>query len=246
MTIVERCHSTEPFDENGSTRSIDVSIVDMSSDKWDTKGEEVFEGIVHGFEILHKKLTLVEGFRVTLSELEYDFTGTNSWADLNSALEEQGFDEPKHYHVVYDGSAFWPNIGSFHQTRTSDGTMWHDGDAMGISGLSLATTRPLTVNAYVRGLHQLMHNYINGEIAKKYAESDKHYDAVHELGTSTQDARTVMADRFLLPSILSDPMSKGRCDARSCRFFCAPDDETLAFSNCTFDAVKDSIRENEA
>jgi len=243
VTIVRERHTSEPFDENGSTRSMDVDIVDMSSDKWD-KGTEVFEGIVHGFELLQNELTQVEGFRVTLYDPDYNFTGENSWSDLSGALEDQGFGESKHYHVVYDGRVLPSKIGSYHNTHTEDETMWHDEDVEGISGLSLSTTRPLTVNSYVRGLHQLMHNYINPDIAIKYADSDDDYDAVHELGTSTPDARTVMADRFAFRRFLSDPLSKGECDDPECRFWCAPDEDTLAFSQCTLTAIEESILRN--
>jgi hypothetical protein len=245
VTIVEDRHTREPFDENGSTRSMDVDIVDMSSDKWD-KGKEVFEGIVHGFELLREELTQVEGFRVTLYDVDYKFTGENSWGDLSDALEQQGFDEAKHYHVVYDGRILPSKIGSYHNTHTEDETMWHDEDVEGISGLSLKTTYPLTVSSYVRGLHQLMHNYINPDIATKYADSDDDYDAVHELGTSTSEARTVMADRFLLPGLLSDPMSRGECDDPDCRYWCAPDDGTLTFSKCSLNTVEESILRNRS
>jgi hypothetical protein len=245
---VNEQYTVQSFAENGSTRSMDVAIVDMSSNTWDAKGTEVFNGIVQGFQLLHDELSLVEGFRVTLHDVDYVFSGDNSWDALNDALNSQGFTEPKHYHVVYDGRLLPSKVGSYHRTRTDDGTMWHDGDADGISGLSLSTTRPLTVSSYIRGLHQLTHNYINEDIAIKYADSNDGYDAVHELGTSTADARTVMADRFgpLTRLFVSNPLIKGDCDDPDCRFFCAPDEETLAFSECTINAVEESIRANES
>lgn len=239
---MEDRYTVEPFDENGLTRSMDVDIVDLSSPKWD-KGNEIFDGIVQGFKLLQDKVSLIEAFRVTLYDVDYKFTGKNSWGDLSNVLDNQGFDKSKHYHVIYDGRLLPSKVGSYHNTLTEDEAMWHDEDVEGISGLSLSTTRPLTINSYVRGLHQLMHNYINPDIAIKYADSNTDYDAVHELGTSTSDARTVMTDRFF-PGILSDPMSKGQCDDPDCRYWCAPDKDTLVFSECTLDVIKKSILKN--
>lgn len=233
-------YTVEPYDGNGSTRSMDIDIVDLSSDRWDGKGTAVFDGIVEGFQLLHDELRPVDGFRVRRFDVDGEFTGDNSWTDLDRALEQHGFDEPKHYHVIYDGRLLPSKIGSYHSTKTADDTMWHERDRRGISGLSLSTTRFTLSNAYTRGLHQSLHNYINDEIALDYADSDNGYDAVHELGTSTADVRTVMADTYphrTLNGVCSDP---------DCLFFCRPSEGNLTFSECTITAIEESIRANQS
>lgn len=230
-------YSEGSYEDGGSVNSMDVEVVDMSSSFWD-KGEEVFDGIVDGLQLLTDELWAITGFRVRLYDIDYEFTGDNSWSDLETALETNGFDDDTHYHVVYNGSLPPSKVGSYHSTLTGDDTMWHDWSATAISGLSLNNTAPLTVNAYVRGLHQLMHNYINDDIATEYADTDDGYDAVHELGASTDDARTVMADTYPTRAYA------GECDDTDCVLWCGPGEDALAFSDCTLDAVSDSILEN--
>ena len=227
------------FEDGGSTRTMDVDVVDMSGERWTNKGAEVFNGIVDGFQLLHSEVSLIEGSRVTLHDLDHEFTGDNSWDDLDSALGSQGFDDPKHYHMVYDGQ--WPpsKIGSHHSTATDDGTIWNDENVKGISGLSLQNTWPLPVSAYTRGFHQLMHNYINETIATEYADSDDGYTAVHQLGTSQANIRTIMAD------IYPHHVTSGDYSGSFWWRWRAPTEGTFAFSECTLTAIKDSIHTQE-
>lgn len=231
------------FKENGSTYSVDLDVVDMSSDSWtakstdESKAQEVFNGIKDGFTVLKQNVPLIEGFRVTFYDIDHVFTGENSWSDLSSALNNNGFCESKHYHVIYDGSVLPTRVGSYHWTRTDDGTMWHDTKELGLSGLSLSTTRVSLADAYVRGFHQLMHNYINEDIAVEYATTDNGYDAIHQLGTGTSEGRSLMADTHPHRAV------RGHCSQSLRACLTAP--HSIFFSDCTINAVKRSIFENE-
>ena len=231
------------YDKNDSTTSMDIDIIDLSGGIWawvlGSKGEDVFNGLVRGFQILHSKVQPVTGFRVRLKDVNDVYSGDNSWSDLAEALKRHDFDEPKHYLVIYDGRLRPSKIGSFHRTATSDGTMWHTQAVKGITGLSLSTTLFTFSNAYTRGLHQTMHNYINENIALEYADTDNSYKAVHQLGSSTSDARTVMADTY--PRMVS----QGDCSDTESQWLGQPGPETLAFSDCTLTAIRESIQANQ-
>lgn len=226
------------YDDGGSTQSIDVDIVDMSSSSWD-KGLEVLNGMYEGYSILYENLgSVFTGFRVRLFDVDYVYEGDNDFDPLWDALVDNGFDEWKHYHVLYDGSLPPNKTGSYHGTWTGDNTVWDDWPR-GISGLSLENTSVLTVDSYTRGLHQSMHNYIDEEIAKGFADSSNGYDAIHQLGDSTSDQRTVMADTY------PHHVARGDCGDANCSLgTCAPQPGNLQFSNCTIAAVYDSIGKN--
>lgn len=224
------------FEDGGSRNSIDIEIADMSSDTWSEKGEEVFAGMVEGFELLQDEIEEFAGFRVTLHDLERTYDGDNSWSELENALNQEGFNKSTHYHVIYDGSFYPSKIGSYHTARPDDGTMWHDTDVKGISGLSLATTRLSFANSDIRGLHQALHNYINGEIALDYASSTDEYEAVHELGSTSSSRRTVMADTYV-PAV-----TDGECSGSFWNRWKAPKRGDFEFSRCTLAAIHESIQ----
>lgn len=230
------------FDTNGDVCSADVDIIDMSSDnwrskKWESKGVEVFKGVVDGFKLLAEQVKQIKGFRVRYYNLDYVFKDENSWKDISEELNNQGFNKPKQYHVVYDGSILPRKIGSFHLAPTDDGTMWHQSDSIGISGVSLSTTRASLATSYVRGFHQLMHNYINSSVATEYATTDNGYDAIHQLGTGTKNGRTLMADTHPHRAI------RGECSQPIIR--CVKSPNNIHFSDCTINAVKRSIQRNQ-
>jgi len=235
----DQMKSRGSYDDGGSTQSIDVDIVDMSSDSWD-EGLEVLNGMYEGYSILYENLgSVFTGFRVRLFDIDHVYEGDNDFDPLWDALVDNGFDEWKHYHVLYDGSLPPNKVGSSHRTWTGDNTLWDDDWPRGISGLSLDNTSAVTADAYTRGLHQSMHNYIDEEIAKGFADSSNGYDAIHQLGDSTTDQRTVMAD------IYPHQVSNGDCGDTNCTLgTCAPNPGNLQFSNCTIAAVYDSIGKN--
>jgi len=233
-------HTYGYYKDQGSTNSIDIAIVDLSSDRWPNAGTRVFEGLRDGMQILVDACSPLRGYSLTRHDGRGVFRDRNSWSDLDEALVSRGFEAPMHYHVVYDGALFPSIVGSYHNTATDDGTMWHDSDHRAISGLSLATTRLTLSNVYTRGLHQALHNYISEDIARGYADSDDGYTAIHELGTARDGARTVMADTY------PRRLYRGTCSDPDCVFFCRPGKGALSFSPCTVTAIAESIRANRS
>lgn len=224
------------YEEGGGETSIDLSIVDMTGSAWDGKDMEVLNGMYEGFSILYNELNLFDGFRIRLYDVNEVYDGEDDWDPLKQALDEHGFDGPGHYHVLYDGefNIIGDDIGSFHKVENSNTKIkWSHEKA--ISALSMATTAatPLA-DAYVRGLHQAMHTYIDRDIAEYYSDATG-YDAVHALGTATTHdgkGRSIMADTYPHRS------SEGTCDGGTGS---SPEAGNLYFSDCAINTVRGSI-----
>lgn len=234
-----RSETKGSFTIDGSALSIDIDIVDMTSEDWDP-GEDVLEGMAAGFSILYDRISMFNGFRVRLFDPDYVYDGEVSRDALWDALsEDNDFTRWKHYHVLYDDDDL---DGSFHNggtTWTGDRTLWDDDLKRGISGLSMGTTDLSQSTPTVRGLHQAMHLYLHEDEAKKFADTTDGYDAVHQLGTknSSTGYNSIMTDIYSIPAMEGDCSS--HTYGKSPRM-----KDHLWFSDCAITTVYDSMARN--
>ena len=213
---------------NGSDSSMDLVVVDVSAD-YDGKGREAFEGLDYGLRELEEEADWFTGHRVYLVETDEEYEGDGSTSEFESILDDLGWTAPKHYLFVFDGST---TGGSFH--ANGSGEIWGS-DTRQITGISIESTEiNVTPPTEVRGLHQVLHSYIEEEEAKNLTGFNDGYHAVHALGGAVDmdiPRRTIMADAYG-----NKHDSGGACadlvDAQR------PErKEHIAFSDCTLTAL---------
>jgi len=223
--------------DGSADTAMDIGIVDMTSSSYEGKGAEAFAGMDEGLGKLQEEIADFRGYRLELFQPETAFDGDNSWSDLDAALEQMDLTERQQYHVVYDGSL---EKGSFHSVTGE--TAWGNGRA--ISGLSMWRTQYSTASAYVRGLHQLLHTYIDGSVAKEVAGfgeqeyNGSEYDATHALGTvksRNERIRSVMADIYPAATM------EGECVGGIMHGSYPPPEGEIHFSRCTKEAIRRTL-----
>lgn len=179
------------WESGGSWDSIDVEIVDAANSyQYRNAYEKCVDGVCEGLSQLEDECYWFDGFRVTLTRTGKAYTGSNNKSAIEDFLDRQDLDEDVHYHVVYssfDGSRH--NVG---------GNAW-DPNSRTVSAVSAASTSVHAPTMHVRGLHQMIHMYLDGQFIQEESGMDDlgNYDGAHALGTydASEGCRSVMADR---------------------------------------------------
>lgn len=222
------------WDSGGSWDSIDVEIVDAANSyQYQDAHGKCIDGVCEGLTQLQNQCYWFDGFRVTSYRTGKAYTGSNDVSSIENFLDRQGLDDDIHYHVVnasFDGSTH--NVG---------GNAWNPGSRT-VSAVSAASTSVHAPTMYVRGLHQMIHMYIDGAYVQEESGRDDlgNYDATHALGTydSSEGCRSVMADRNAYIS----KAESGNCSGDD-PYWKATAPQSVSdiyFSDCTKDALRRS------